>query len=71
MTALADGQLLSVADAARILGISRPTAYRLIADRELPAIRLRGTIRVPAAALERWLSEQTNTALAELSTGVS
>lgn len=46
------------------LGVSRPTAYRLVRDRAIPAIRLRGAIRVPIAALESWLEGQERSALA-------
>ena len=47
----------SVEEAAAILGISRTTAYECVKSQELPALRLRGRIVVPAAALAMLLSE--------------
>lgn len=43
----------SVAEAAKVLGVSRMTLYRLIEDGDFPAVRLRSRIVVPVAALER------------------
>ncbi|NMN95909.1 helix-turn-helix domain-containing protein [Antrihabitans stalactiti] len=43
--------LLAVPLAARILGISRAAAYRLVAAEELPARRLGGRVYVITAAL--------------------
>jgi excisionase family DNA binding protein len=47
----------SVEEAAAILGISRTTAYECVKSKELPALRLRGRIVVPAAALESLLTK--------------
>jgi excisionase family DNA binding protein len=44
---------LSVAEAARILGISRTLAYDLVAGGELPSFRMGGRIRVPRRGVER------------------
>jgi excisionase family DNA binding protein len=50
---------LTVPEAARALGISTPSAYRLVAGGRLPAARLGPrTLRVPVAALERWLDAE-------------
>jgi excisionase family DNA binding protein len=46
---------LSVTELAERLGVSRSTAYNLVRDGAVPVITLRGTLRVPSAALERWL----------------
>lgn len=46
---------VSVREAARMLGIRRDTARRLIAAGELPAVRIGTRWRVPVAALEEWL----------------
>jgi excisionase family DNA binding protein len=51
--------LLTVPEAAELLRIGRNTAYALIAARQLPHVRLGRTLRVPRAALERWLAETT------------
>jgi excisionase family DNA binding protein len=44
--------LLAVPRAAGLLGISRATAYRLIASGELPARRLGGRVYVVTAGLQ-------------------
>jgi excisionase family DNA binding protein len=55
---------LTVAEAARLLGIGRSLAYELARRGELPgALRLGGRIVVSRAALERFLAaEQTRDA---------
>lgn len=45
--------VLTVTEAAGVLGISRAHAYELVARRELPALRLGRRIVVPRRALER------------------
>lgn len=45
----------SVMEAARILGISRNSAYEGVRRGEIPVIRVGGRILVPAAALNRLL----------------
>jgi excisionase family DNA binding protein len=42
----------SVAQAARLLGMSSMTLYRAISDGEFPAVRVRGRLIVPAKAIE-------------------
>jgi excisionase family DNA binding protein len=42
----------SVAEVARIFGMSRVTVYRAIADKEFPAVRIRGRLIIPAAAVD-------------------
>jgi excisionase family DNA binding protein len=44
--------VLSVPEAAAILGISKALAYELVARKELPSLRLGRRIVVPRAALE-------------------
>jgi excisionase family DNA binding protein len=48
-----------VEDVARMLSISRSEAYSLIYKGEIPSIRIRSMIRVPATALKAMV-EQTN-----------
>jgi excisionase family DNA binding protein len=51
-----DGRLvLSVSEAAGLLGISRGLAYELVARGELPSLRLGRRIVVPRRALEALL----------------
>ena len=51
--------LLRVADVARLLSLSRSAVYELIAAGQLPHIRLGSSLRVPRAALERWIQDRT------------
>lgn len=62
-------RFLSVTELANVLHVSRTTAYALVRDREVPVIRLRGTIRIPAAALETWLSDREQEALDAVRSG--
>lgn len=42
----------SVAQVARLLGMSPMTVYRAISEGQFPAVRIRGRLIVPARALE-------------------
>ncbi|MEW6475355.1 MAG: helix-turn-helix domain-containing protein [Actinomycetota bacterium] len=54
---LGDNRLvLTVAEAATALGISRAHAYELVARHELPAVRLGRRIVVPRRALEQLIN---------------
>lgn len=53
----ADAVVLTVAQTAKLLGISRGGAYALVARNELPHVRLGRRIVVPRAVLERFLEE--------------
>ena len=53
----------SVAEAARMFGMSPMTVYRAIAAGEFPAVRIRGRLIVPARAVE----EMINAAVADQS----
>lgn len=64
MTQTKEQAFLSVPEMGRRLGVSTRTAYSLVADAEVPVIRLRGVLRVPASALERWLADREAEALA-------
>lgn len=48
---------MTVAEAARALGISRGTAYAYTRTKILPTLRLGRRLLVPRAALERMLEE--------------
>ncbi len=56
-------ELLSIGEVALALRLSRPTIYRLVADGELPAIRVgngdQGSLRVTRTALSHYLEERT------------
>jgi len=53
--------LLRGTEVAVELGISRALAYRLMQNGTLPVVRVPGgrAVRVPRAALLRWIDEQT------------
>ena len=53
-----DALQMHVDQAARLLGYSRTTVYRMIASGELPAIRRGRTTRVPRVALDEWIAER-------------
>lgn len=42
----------SVAEVARMFGMSSMTVYRAIADGHFPAVRVRGRLTIPARAIE-------------------
>ena len=48
---------LTVAETAKVLGISRNLAYQLVRQGDIPSLRLGRRIVVPRAALERLLDE--------------
>jgi excisionase family DNA binding protein len=61
-TAVPIRPLLTVADAARLLGVSTKQVRRLIARGELPALRLGGpgsAIRIDPDELRQWLYEES------------
>lgn len=53
--------LLRLPEAAEVLGLGRSTLYALVARGELPVVRMGRSVRVPAAALEAWVSQNTVT----------
>lgn len=62
-------EFLSVAELALRLRVSRTTAYNLVRTNEVPSIRLGGSIRIPTSALDRWLSDREEEALASVNQG--
>jgi excisionase family DNA binding protein len=51
----------TIEEAARLLGLSRNTAYARATDRTLPTIRFGRRLLVPKAALDRLLSAEATT----------
>lgn len=49
--------LLTVSEAAQMCGYSRSFLYEAVNRGEIPTIRLGRTCRIPAAWLEKWVSE--------------
>ena len=54
-----DRLLLTVEEAARRLGIGKTLAWELVWAGVLPSVRLGRCVRIPLAALEAWITEQT------------
>lgn len=59
-----DRLTLTVEEAARLLGISRALGYELVAEGEVPSIRLGRRIVVPRRALDTLLDTTTTEASA-------
>lgn len=52
-------ELLRVAEAAALLGLSRSRVYQLSAANVIPVVHIGRQVRVPKAALLRWIEERT------------
>lgn len=46
---------LSIQEVANVLGVSRPTVYKLAHMPDFPAFHLRGRVVISADGLERWV----------------
>lgn len=49
---------VSMSEAARLLGVSRPTIYRLAKAADFPAVHLGGCTRVLVDGLREWARQQ-------------
>ena len=47
---------LKVGQVAPMFGVSRATVWRLIYEGDLPHFKIRGSVRIPAAAVEEYLA---------------
>jgi excisionase family DNA binding protein len=52
-------RLLTATDVAKELQVTRSTAYRLIAEGEVPSVRIGGSVRVPSEALDSLIASRT------------
>jgi excisionase family DNA binding protein len=52
-------ELLRAEEVAKVLGIGRTKVYELMLTGELPVIRIGRLVRVPRAALARWIAERS------------
>lgn len=50
---------VSAAEAARLLGVSRPTLYQYIGRDDFPSFKLGGRVLVSVAGLQEWIDRQT------------
>ena len=53
-----DPLAVSTAEAARLLGVSRPTIYQLINRADFPAFKVGSRTLISVAGLERWVKAQ-------------
>ena len=53
-----DHEMLRVDEVAALLKLGRTKVYQLVADGELPAVRIGKVLRISAEALQQWLSRQ-------------
>jgi excisionase family DNA binding protein len=50
--------LLTIAQVAKILGVSRPTVYSLIYKEGLPVVKLSKHMRIISHSLQQWIAER-------------
>ncbi len=50
--------LLTINEAAQLLGIGKTLAWSLVQRGELPSVRLGRLVRIPLAELEAWITAQ-------------
>jgi excisionase family DNA binding protein len=53
-----ESALLDANATAALLGLSEITVRRLVADRQIPFIRIRSSVRFPVAALMKWIEDK-------------
>ena len=51
--------LLRLPEVASLLGVGRSTVYELVQRGDLPAVHVGRAVRIPSAALQRWVEQQT------------
>ena len=49
---------VSITEASQILGVSRPTVYRLMRREDFPALHIGRRVLISRSGLERWVEEQ-------------
>lgn len=52
--------LLRVSEAASMLAVSRSKMYELIAEGEIPYVKLGSAIRIPSEPLVSWIAQNTS-----------
>jgi excisionase family DNA binding protein len=53
-----DKLLLRPAEAAEVIGLGRSKMYELLAKGIVPSIKIGKSVRVPVAALRKWVEQQ-------------
>ena len=51
-------EYLKVPEVAKTLRIARSRAYELVAEGQIPAVRIGRSVRVPRHELDQWLADQ-------------
>jgi excisionase family DNA binding protein len=51
--------MMTVRDIQLLFGLSQKTAYKVVSREDFPKVRVGRSIRVPKAALKRWVEAQT------------
>ncbi len=59
MTTGTEPMALSITEAAKLLGISRPTLYNLLHRADFPAFKLGGRTLISTEGLREWVRAQT------------
>ena len=54
-----DNLAVGTIEAAKMLGISRPTLYQLIGRTDFPSFRVGGRVLISVAGLQAWIDRQT------------
>jgi excisionase family DNA binding protein len=54
-----DRLLLRLPEVASLLGVGRSTVYEMVQRGDLPAVHVGRAVRIPSAALHRWVEQQT------------
>lgn len=55
---MADKLAFNVSEAARSLGVSRPTMYRLLDRPDFPKVRVGNRVIIPCRLFEEWLERE-------------
>lgn len=50
---------VSAAEAARLLGVSRPTLYQYIGREDFPSFRVGNRVLISVSGLQAWIEQQT------------
>jgi excisionase family DNA binding protein len=59
--------MLRPSEAAELIGVGRTTFYKLVKAKEIPTCLLGKSIRIPLAALRKWVEEKGLTERARVS----
>jgi excisionase family DNA binding protein len=62
-------EMLKPSDIAPLLGVTRARVYQMVTEGKLPSVRFGRGLRIPRAAWEAWLEEQSKRALASIGGG--